>query len=163
VNEVIVACEGQPALFSFNIATGANMTSSIPLQGNPLGVAFIQTSQDSSTMIVSVDNVHKPGSTTEIRDDQVSKHFPRLAALRRSEANTQHQGGARLQCFSRQGGKWRNDSSTEEAMKPFVEEGSRVGPSASSGPGPMGSGDDKAVRDIIYHVENLRKRPGAED
>lgn len=27
----------------------------------------------------------------------------------------------------------------------------------------LGSADDKAVRDILYHVENLRKRPGAED
>jgi hypothetical protein len=32
-------------------------------------------------MIVSVDNVQKPGSTTEIRDNQVSKHFPRSVAF----------------------------------------------------------------------------------
>ena len=27
----------------------------------------------------------------------------------------------------------------------------------------LGSADDKALRDMLYNVENLRKRPGAED
>jgi tRNA (guanine-N(7)-)-methyltransferase subunit TRM82 len=72
-DEILVACEGLPALFSFTIGTGAMASDSIALEGNPLDVAFVPTSQTSWTAIVSVDNVHKPGSTTEVRDDQVSR------------------------------------------------------------------------------------------
>jgi tRNA (guanine-N(7)-)-methyltransferase subunit TRM82 len=71
-DEILVTCEGLPALFYFTIGTGAVAGHSIPLEGNPLDVAFVPTSQTSSTAIVSVDNVHKSGSTTEVRDDQVS-------------------------------------------------------------------------------------------
>jgi tRNA (guanine-N(7)-)-methyltransferase subunit TRM82 len=72
-DEILVACEGLPALFSFTIGTGAMAGHPIALEGNPLDVAFVPTSQNSWTAIVSIDNVHKPGSTTEIRDDQVSQ------------------------------------------------------------------------------------------
>jgi tRNA (guanine-N(7)-)-methyltransferase subunit TRM82 len=71
-DEILVACEGIPSLFSFTIGTGAVVGHSVPLDGNPLDVAFVQTAQTSWTAVVSVDNVHKPGSTTGVRDDQVS-------------------------------------------------------------------------------------------
>jgi tRNA (guanine-N(7)-)-methyltransferase subunit TRM82 len=67
-----VACEGLPVLFGFKVDAGAIVGSSLALDGNPLDVAFVETSQKSCTMIVSVDNVHKPGSTTEHRENQVS-------------------------------------------------------------------------------------------
>jgi tRNA (guanine-N(7)-)-methyltransferase subunit TRM82 len=68
-----VACEGVPALFSFTIGTGIESGEHIALNGNALDVAIIQTSSTSSTMVVSVDNIQKPGSTTEVREDKVSK------------------------------------------------------------------------------------------
>ena len=59
-------------------------------------------------------------------------------------------------------GEWRNDVKMDAALNIFAEAGSRLNLDPGDGPGP-GAGDDKAVRDMLYNVENLRKRPGAED
>lgn len=72
IDRIVVACEGLPALFSFIVGVGATTGVTIPLNGNPLGVAFIHTSQAHCTVVVSVDDIHKAGSTTELRDDNVS-------------------------------------------------------------------------------------------
>ena len=78
----------------------------------------------------------------------------------------------RLQCFSSQeNGKWQEDSHTSEALKSFheqvfdVETGATGGDGSATGneKGSLGSADDKSLRDMLYSVENLRKRPGAED
>ena len=76
----------------------------------------------------------------------------------------------RLQCFSSQeNGKWQEDSHTSEALKSFheqvfdVEATGGAGSAASNEKGGLGSADDKALRDMLYSVENLMKRPGAED
>ncbi|KAF2831496.1 hypothetical protein CC86DRAFT_443164 [Ophiobolus disseminans] len=148
VNEVLVACEGIPALFVFNLEPSSSGTC-IPLQGNPLDVAFVQLSQGSWTAIVAIDNIHKPCSTTETRDD---KDAPRL----------QH--------FSRPiptGSQWHEDTSLREVLGSFAKEGSKLGvegadAGATETSSPKSAGD-KALRDILYNVENLRKRPGAED
>jgi tRNA (guanine-N(7)-)-methyltransferase subunit TRM82 len=73
-----VACEGLPGLFNFNVGTGTVNGDSLSLMGNPLDVAFVQTSPNSWTTIVSIDNVHKAGSTSELRENTVSTsaHFP---------------------------------------------------------------------------------------
>ncbi|KAF1839900.1 tRNA methyltransferas-like protein [Cucurbitaria berberidis CBS 394.84] len=154
-NEILVACEGIPALFSFTIGAAATGGTAIPLGGNALDVAFIQSSPDSCVVVVSIDNIHTPGSTTEVRDND--KNPPRL------------------QCFSnQQNGQWQEDASTQALLGWFENEGLEViverasgGDAADSKSGNgtrLGSADDKAVRDMhYYHVENLRKRPGAED
>ncbi|KAH4018298.1 tRNA methyltransferase non-catalytic subunit TRM82 [Parastagonospora nodorum] len=134
-SEVLVACEGLPGLFNFNVGTGAVNGDSLSLMGNPLDVAFVQTSPNSWTTIVSIDNVHKAGSTSELRENA---------------------DGARLQYFSKQvDGAWREDAEMGALVSSFVLGG-------TDGPD-LTTADDKAVRDILYHVENLRKRPGAED
>jgi hypothetical protein len=51
---------------------------SIALNGNALDVAFIETSTMSRTMVVAIDNIHKPGSTIDVRDDKVRNKFPAL-------------------------------------------------------------------------------------
>ena len=68
-----MACEGVSALFRFTLGTGT-ANEHIALNGNALDVAIMQMSSTSSTMVVSVDNIHKSGSTTEVRDDKVSKY-----------------------------------------------------------------------------------------
>lgn len=73
--EVLVACEGLPALTSFNIGAGAGTGNSIPLAGNPLDVAVVSTSPNSWTAIVSIDNVHRPGSTSELREGKVCAYI----------------------------------------------------------------------------------------
>ncbi|KAI4647769.1 hypothetical protein J4E93_004179 [Alternaria ventricosa] len=126
---VVVACEGVPALFSFGL--GASVPgNAIPLDGNALDLAIIRTSTGPLKVAVSIDNIQKPGSTTEVREDTVP----------------------RLQYFARQqDGTWHADAELAETLKSFEQRGDdRLA-------------DDKAVRDMLYNVENLRKRPGAED
>ncbi|KAF1944099.1 guanine-N(7)--methyltransferase subunit TRM82 [Clathrospora elynae] len=136
VDEILVACEGVPALFSFTVGKGSTVQNTLPLNGNALDVALIQTSIASSTMIVSIDNIHKPGSTTGVRDDKDVSRF---------------------QYFSmQQGSTWREDASIGEALRSFERSADATNSKSSSA-------DDKAVRDMLYSVENLRKRPGAED
>ncbi|KAH7379315.1 guanine-N(7)--methyltransferase subunit TRM82 [Phaeosphaeria sp. MPI-PUGE-AT-0046c] len=137
-DEILVACEGVPALFSFSLGKRATPDSSLPLHGNVLDVAFLKPSHGLCTIVVSVDNVHQPGSTT----------------ARRVETDA-----PRLQYFSRQAsGLWCEDTETIGSLGSFAEQGSEVAIGSSDG-----SADNKAVRDILYHVENLRKRPGGED
>ncbi|KAH7399259.1 tRNA methyltransferase-like protein [Pyrenochaeta sp. MPI-SDFR-AT-0127] len=135
-SEILVACEGVPALFGFKVGTSAARGDVIPLDGNALGVAFLQTTGAASIIAVAIDNVHKAGSTTAVRDDE---------------------GVSRMQCFSKLGsGEWREDASAHGTLAWFESQG------RGNGAG-QGSADEKAVRDILYNVENLRKRPGAED
>jgi tRNA (guanine-N(7)-)-methyltransferase subunit TRM82 len=80
-----------------------------------------------------------------------------------SKTNQRVQSVSRLQCVAKEaGGQWSKDIKMQETLNFFAEAGSRLNLDPSDGPGP-GAGDDKAVRDMLYHVENLRKRPGAED
>lgn len=44
-----------------------------------------------------------------------------------------------------------------------VEAGPSSGDGSATGEQGLGSADDKALRDMLYSVENLRKRPGAEE
>ena len=170
-DEILVACEGIPALVSFKLDESANPGHVIPLKGNALDVAFLPATQASSTIIVSIDHVHKPGSTKEVREDNVGHSTIKLELPLLTTAK----GVSRLQCFSTEtDGKWQEDSHTSEALKSFhkqafdVEDGATGGDvatdssAAGNGKG-LGSADDKALRDMLYNVENLRKRPGAED
>lgn len=173
-DEILVACEGVPALFSFKVDATTNTSSAatefgsaIALKGNALTVAFLPVSPTSSAAVVSIDHVHKPGSIKEMREEKVrfNKHC-------KAWFLTTLQDVHRLQCFSSQeNGKWEEDSHTSEALKSFhdqvfdIEAGAISGDDSATGNGKggLGSADDKALRDMLYSVENLRKRPGAED
>jgi tRNA (guanine-N(7)-)-methyltransferase subunit TRM82 len=173
-DEILVACEGVPALFSFKVDATTNtssaateFSSAIALKGNALDVAFLPISPTSSAAVVSIDNVHKPASTKEVRQEKVRRH-----SLSTRTRLTISQEVHRLQCFSsEENGKWQEDPHTSEALKSFHEQVFDVEAGASSGDGSatgneksgLGSADDKALRDMLYSVENLRKRPGAEE
>jgi tRNA (guanine-N(7)-)-methyltransferase subunit TRM82 len=58
-------------LFSFTLG-GSIPGYRIPLNGNALDVAIIGTPAGSFKLAVSIDNIQKPGSTTEVREDKVS-------------------------------------------------------------------------------------------
>lgn len=68
----MVTCEGVPALFNFRIGAGDDSGMYIPLKGNALDVAMVHVSPERSTLVVSIDNIHKPGPSMEVRDDTVS-------------------------------------------------------------------------------------------
>ncbi len=77
-DEILVACEGVPALFSFKIDATTNTSSAateyssaIALKGNALDVAFLPGSPTLSVAVVSIDHVHRPGSTKEVREEKV--------------------------------------------------------------------------------------------
>lgn len=128
----------------------------LPLRGNVLDVAFVQA-QDSWTLIVSIDNVYKPGSTTELQDDQVStcNHASTMAS---HPLTSLVKTIPRLQYFSKQpNGQWREDDSLASKLQWFVHQGSEVQTETKGD-----SKDAKGVRDILYSVGNLRKRPGAD-
>lgn len=79
-DEVLVACEGVPALFSFKIDATTNKSThtteysgAMALKGNALDVTFLPTSPSSSSAVVSIDHVHKPGSTKEVREEKVRR------------------------------------------------------------------------------------------
>lgn len=72
VDEILVACEGVPAVFCFRPGSSPAVRHVISLAGNGLDVALISPTESTCTAVVSIDNVHKPGSTTEIREDEVS-------------------------------------------------------------------------------------------
>jgi tRNA (guanine-N(7)-)-methyltransferase subunit TRM82 len=57
-----------------------------------------------------------------------------------------------LQYFAKkQDGIWNEDAELADILKSFEQRGDDL------------HADDKAIRDMLYNVENLRKRPGAED
>lgn len=77
----LVACEGVPALFAFTLDDSIESPQSIPFPGNVLDVTFIRSSQGLCMAVVSVDNVHVRGSTTETRDDEVSRLLEEMIRL----------------------------------------------------------------------------------
>lgn len=132
-DEILVTCENVPALFGFSLGGFASATQTIPLKGNALDVTIVKQSPGASTAVVSVDSLHIRGSTTETRKDEV---FPRL------------------QFFSyQQSGQWQEDEAGEQKFQWF---------SRDAGRGEQSS-DEKAIRDILYGAENLRKRPGQDE
>lgn len=72
MSEIIVSCEGIPALFSFVVGSSDHGGACIPLKGNALDVALLRVSSTLSTLAVSIDNVHVQGSTSELRRGHVS-------------------------------------------------------------------------------------------
>ncbi|KAF2855407.1 tRNA methyltransferas-like protein [Plenodomus tracheiphilus IPT5] len=134
-NDILVACEGIPAIFSFDIGSPASAYA-IALNGNALAVSFLHVASLSHTVVVSTDNVQKPGSTTEPRADKVS----RLQYLSRAES-----------------GRWQENTEASVSLRSFEQAqgtATKVEPSST---------ESKAIQSMLYGVENLRKRPGSEE
>ncbi|KAF2278208.1 guanine-N(7)--methyltransferase subunit TRM82 [Westerdykella ornata] len=140
-NEILAACEGIPALFSFRIGISSTAEQCIVLTGNALDVTFIRQSQTGCTAVVSVDNVHVRVSTTERREAEAT---------------------SRLEYFSyRPGGQWEQDAETGRAFERISQSGGHADKEASLMTSTTGS--EKALGAILYGIENLRKRPDSDD
>ncbi|RFU23951.1 hypothetical protein B7463_g12387, partial [Scytalidium lignicola] len=87
---IIVTCEGVPALLIFVLTDKNHLEhlQTLNLVGNALSVAVNASSAERLSVIVSIDVVHSPGSTTKLREknDTVNP----------------------LQCFTYMGGGWNN-------------------------------------------------------
>ncbi|KAL1603984.1 tRNA (guanine-N(7)-)-methyltransferase non-catalytic subunit trm82 [Paraconiothyrium brasiliense] len=145
-DEVLVACEGIPALVSFKLGGSSRTGKVLPLDGNVLDLSFIEVDGGRITAAVSVDHVHQLGSTQEVR---------------------QEPGTSRLQYLSsNDSGEWEHDRTLAEVLEGFSRTVPNEEREAGSASEPnRGTADDKAkaLRDLLYSVETLRKRPGTED
>ncbi|KAF2442314.1 tRNA methyltransferas-like protein [Karstenula rhodostoma CBS 690.94] len=144
--EILVACEGIPALVSFKLGSSSRTGKVLPLNGNVLDLAFIASDAGGAIAAISIDHVHHPGSTQEVR---------------------QEPGASRLQCLSNyNSGEWEDDKtltgSLERFSRPMPNEERESGIASEADRG-KADNKAKALRDLLYGVENLRKRPGAED
>merc|ERR1712093_189905 len=77
---VVVTCEGVPALFTFTLTPLNQLThlQTLPLPGNVLAISPIPAT---SKLLVSIDTIHKAGSTSELRTDSTES----LSALQTFE------------------------------------------------------------------------------
>ncbi|KAF2739260.1 guanine-N(7)--methyltransferase subunit TRM82 [Polyplosphaeria fusca] len=126
----LVACEGIPALVYVKLGPQV-LLETIGLKGNALDVSFIQLSDSTWTVVVSVDNVHNPGSTTEVREDELD---------------------AELDWFDRRAPAMTRNAQSRDA-----------GTGGETGGGSSRRVDEKAVRNVLYGIENLRKRAGGDE
>jgi tRNA (guanine-N(7)-)-methyltransferase subunit TRM82 len=161
--EILVACEGIPALFEFKLGDSSATSNIITLSGNPLDVAFLCSGQTTFSAVVSIDNVHLAGFTTDVREDEVSEHAGDVSW---HELMQPQQGVHRLQSFLMQDdGQWAEEAMTGSVLDWFSREATSDKTRGSEGRGNGASTETaaKRLRDMLYGVENLRKRPGAED
>ncbi|KAK0118877.1 tRNA (guanine-N(7)-)-methyltransferase non-catalytic subunit trm82 [Cadophora gregata f. sp. sojae] len=79
---IVVACEGVPALFIFLLTPSNRLEylQTLALPGNVLALSLT-----SSRLIVSIDTIHKPGSTNELRTETTEN----LNVLQTFEFSTQ--------------------------------------------------------------------------
>ncbi|KAH7417023.1 guanine-N(7)--methyltransferase subunit trm82 [Cadophora sp. MPI-SDFR-AT-0126] len=122
---VVVTCEGIPALFTFTLTPSNQLThlQTLPLQGNALAVSPITAT---SKFIVSIDTIHKPGSTSEVRTDDLED----LKSLQTFE--------------------FQDDILVESALAFERSEGGEE----------EQVGDSGRLGNLLYGLENLRKREG---
>jgi tRNA (guanine-N(7)-)-methyltransferase subunit TRM82 len=116
-----------PALFTFHLTADNTLEPDqvLRLSGNAL--SLVTEASTPEKVLVSVDNIHKPGSITELRDSTEDSISP-------------------FQTFGFQQGGLVQDSFRVAT----VEEG-EVPEGAASG-----------LRNLLYSLENLRKRDGEE-
>lgn len=123
-----------PALLVFFLGAdnSLKLTQVLALTGNPLSLVPEIQKPDSTSdrVIVSVDNIHKPGSTTELRDSNEEAVSPFQAFVYEDPANE----------------ILRPDSFTIVAV-----EGESMTESVVGG-----------LKNLLYSLENLRKRDGEE-
>lgn len=138
--EIFCACEAVPAIFKFRIPATTHPFSEkerhlqiVPLAGNPLDVALLP-----ERLLVSVDTVHEPASTIITRKAIVT--LPRI------------------QCFdlAASADKAIGSATSLESLADTMNDG-QDGLELTNDPAAL-----KSLRELLYGIENLRKR-GNED
>ena len=147
---VIVACEALPALLIFHLSRDGQLSYSatLPVEGNVLDVTI---DAKRKMLFYAVDNVHKPGSTSELRQD---KETGEVAAV--------WTGGFVYRSTASEGGD-------EEGQGRFERDDEDVGKltgaineyAAKAEEG--GSVEEGALGDLLYGIEHLRKRAFEDD
>ncbi|KAM3066026.1 tRNA (guanine-N(7)-)-methyltransferase non-catalytic subunit trm82 [Clarireedia jacksonii] len=75
---VIATCEGLPACIIYTLTAEAHLThlQTLPLSGNALSVVLSYTTDSKISLIVSIDSVHAPWSTTAARESNETSINP---------------------------------------------------------------------------------------
>ncbi|MCJ1270810.1 tRNA (guanine-N(7)-)-methyltransferase non-catalytic subunit trm82 [Lobaria immixta] len=137
--EVVVTCEGIPALFIFGLDIEAKIQyrGCCPVPGN---VVDVTTLNETSTIIYSLDNCHVAFSTTVLASEAEQFSRPMLGYLS-FDASGDWEGIGNLEhpitCMEQ------SAKAQELVMNP-------------------GSENERSLRELLYGIENLRKR-GQED
>lgn len=143
-SKIFVACEGLPALFHFDsssLTTNSPSTvQSLDLPGNVLGLVMVGDS-----LIVSVDNIHQPGTTNVV--DQSTVRQPRVAL--RCFVNLVQESKNRLLAFKvNADGIEMSDHFTHKLVE--INQVTTI------------EWHEKQLQTLLYSTENLRKRRYAE-
>ncbi|KAE9967487.1 hypothetical protein BLS_006342 [Venturia inaequalis] len=136
-SHLLIAIEGLPALFHFPIPSlrtekGGEDIGYIPLPSNILDITQLR---NTNTLIISVDNIHEPSSTTIV--DSSEEFKPRLLAF--ELVGEDLDGGA----------VWKPQKDVDSVLLDLNEQNTV-------------EWHEKALQTLLYSVENLRKR-GAEE
>jgi tRNA (guanine-N(7)-)-methyltransferase subunit TRM82 len=161
-----VTCEGLPALFHFTISGNkqvSDLKQTLPLSGNPLDLTVLKSGHDTALIIVSLDQIHEPGSTTLRRQGGVSCYSLTHPTVKLTKLqDVPH----RLQVFSPDSsGVWSANSELDKVFASLdrqVQEDTPLGAQTEVAD-VLSSGTQNAIQDILYGIENLRKRAGPED
>lgn len=131
--QILVTCEAVPAVIVFQLDDSRlRHLQTLELAGNPLDVVM---EDQGGTFMVSVDNVHRAGSTSEVHR---SEDRPFVYSFERSPDSTWQPGGPL--------------DGLEENLNVW----------AKTYPGKEAEVDEAAVGTLLYGAEHLRKRVGAE-
>ncbi|KAI9698182.1 MAG: tRNA (guanine-N(7)-)-methyltransferase non-catalytic subunit trm82 [Candelina mexicana] len=130
--EVLVACESVPAIFCFDHSAEGALTfrQTLSLAGNPLDVAMCKATR---SINVAIDNVHKPGTTRILRNNQGNAFMQRFVKLSQAESRSWVKDDRSVSAINLQG----SFEMTDQQMK--------------------------VLPDLLYGIRNLRKRGKEED
>ena len=132
--EVVVTCEGIPALFlfAFNQDEKIEFRETYPTEGNVIDMVVLQ---DRNSVLYSMDNVHKPFSNTEDSD-----------SASRSLVEAIH--------FLRTPQRWEEDLNLDDALLPALEACAKTRPLMPQ----KNAAKGKSLKELLYGLESLRKR-----
>ncbi|KAI9802221.1 MAG: hypothetical protein M1825_002942 [Sarcosagium campestre] len=134
--DIVVALEGIPALFMLQLSAKGDLSfrQTLPLQGNPLDIAVHPSK---ALFIVSIDNIHDARSTTKPRSE------PGKTLIQAYSAATAPLGESR----------WQEDVDSAATWLEIIDQAASA----------LDLTQLRSLRELLYDVEKIRKRPGSED
>ncbi|KAF2459749.1 hypothetical protein BDY21DRAFT_177335 [Lineolata rhizophorae] len=128
--QVLVACEGVPKLIHLSAEALGDPCTTVELGVISTGGNVLDVTVLGRDIIVSVDTYHQAGSVDTARQDNAEEPIARLQAYR----------------YSADAGRWERNAALDKRLQKCNGEVIEVV-------------DEKSMRDVLYGVENLRKRP----
>ena len=133
--QVIITCEGIPSLFlfAFDRPDEIKFREAYPTEGNVIDIAVLK---DRSSIIYSIDNIHRPFSTNE--DDGNAIPASLVEAIH----------------FLRGSQRWEEDLNLDDTLLPALEVFAKRRPILPQ----KNAAKGKSLKELLYSLESLRKR-----